>query len=297
MFLLFAGCAGVIVGHPLDTVKVHLQTQNVRNPMYKGTFDCLQKLIAKEGIRGVYRGMSSPLAGVAAINAIVFGVYGNTQRRLNDPDALTSHFIAGAAAGLFQSFLCSPIELAKTRVQIAGDSAGPLECIKNVYRMEGFRGVFRGLGITIVREIPAFSSYFITYEYLTRNENNAPISTSKMLLGGGLAGVVSWTVTYPIDVLKSRLQVDGMTNSRNYTNSIDCLKKSVAAEGYGFLFRGLTPTLVRAFPVNAACFTVVTWTMRLFQTDWRVEINSQEKSLWGKYSEAISTLKPETIVV
>lgn len=285
------------MGHPLDTVKVHLQTQNVRNPLYKGTFDCLQKIVAKEGIRGVYRGMSSPLAGVAAINAVVFGVYGNAQRRLNDPDALTSHFIAGGAAGLFQSFLCSPIELAKTRVQIAGDSTGPLECIRNIFKTEGFRGVFRGLGITIVREIPAFSSYFITYEYLTRNENNAPISTSKMLLGGGLAGVVSWTVTYPVDVLKSRLQVDGMTDCRNYTSSMDCLRKSVAAEGYGFLFRGLTPTLVRAFPVNAACFTVVTWTMRLIQTDWRVEINPQEKSLWGKYSEAISTLKPETIAV
>lgn len=105
------GCAGVIVGYPFDTVKVHLQTQDYRNPLYKGTLDCFRKIIAKESVRGLYRGMSSPMAGVAAVNAIVFGVYGNVQRRTANPDSLYSHFLAGNAAGLAQSFICSPMEL------------------------------------------------------------------------------------------------------------------------------------------------------------------------------------------
>ena len=52
----------------------------------------------------MYRGISSPLAGVAAINAICFGVYGNVNRRLKDPDSLKSITIAGMASGFVQVF-------------------------------------------------------------------------------------------------------------------------------------------------------------------------------------------------
>ncbi|XP_017786860.1 PREDICTED: mitochondrial basic amino acids transporter [Nicrophorus vespilloides] len=263
---IVSGCAGVIVGHPLDTVKVHLQTQDGRSPQYKGSMDCIRQIVRKEGLRGLYRGMSSPLAGVAGINAVIFGIYGNTQRSFADPDALTAHFLAGAAAGLFQSVLASPMELAKLKVQMSHDQLGPLDCMQKIYRTEGFRGVFRGLGITVAREVPAFGSYFLTYEYLSRTRDGAPVSTSRMLFCGGLAGVVSWTLTYPVDVLKSRLQYDP-----KYTGAVDCLRRSLAAEGPHFLFRGLTPALVRAFPVNAAVFTVVTWTMRLLDRDFRFD--------------------------
>lgn len=258
------GCAGVIVGHPLDTVKVHLQTQNVNRPKYTGTLHCFRSLLAKEGIKGLYRGISSPLCGVAVINAIVFGVYGNTQRRLSDPNSLRSQFLAGSIAGFVQSGFCSTMELAKTRAQLSGSNLGPLQCLKNIYKYEGVRGVFRGMGITTVREVPAFGSYFLTYEMLTKTDNNARASTLNMLLAGGTAGCVSWTIVYPVDVIKTRVQVDGMSGSPKYRNSWDCLRKSIASEGYGFLCRGLTPTLLRAFPTNAACFTAVTWSMRLF---------------------------------
>lgn len=157
--------------------------------------------------------MSSPMVGVAAVNAIIFGVYGNIQRRLPDPDSLKSHFIAGTAAGLLQSFICSPMEMVKTRIQIQNDNLykSPMECLSHIYKTEGFRGVFRGLNITLLREGPGFGSYFVCYEYLTRKETNEPISTFHMLMAGGTAGAFSWLLAYPVDVIKSRIQVDGMT--------------------------------------------------------------------------------------
>lgn len=108
----------MIAGYPLDTVKTHMQTQHICKGAYKGTLHCIRTVVANEGIRGIYRGMSSPLAGVAAINAIVFGVHGNTLRQMNDPTSLRSTFLAGCMAGLVQSIICSPMELAKTRVQV-----------------------------------------------------------------------------------------------------------------------------------------------------------------------------------
>ncbi|XP_077272066.1 mitochondrial basic amino acids transporter isoform X1 [Temnothorax americanus] len=259
------GCAGIMVGYPLDTVKVHMQTQDCRNPKYRGTWDCLRTIFAKESVSGLYKGMSSPIAGVAVVNAIVFGVYGYTQRNLSEPDRLSSYFLAGASAGLAQTPVASPIELAKTRLQLQstgqGNFQGPMQCLRKIYRQEGYRGVSKGLGITFLREGPSYGVYFVTYEMLTKTSSKQPISTLHMLLAGGFAGVASWVISYPIDVIKSRIQAE---SGNRYSGVLDCLKKSIRAEGYSCLYRGLNSTILRAFPTNAATFAVVTWTFRLF---------------------------------
>lgn len=199
------------------------------------------------------------------VNAIVFGVYGYTQRHLSEPDRLSAHFLAGVSAGLAQTPVSSPIELAKTRLQLQSsfqsDSRGPIQCLRNIYKKEGYRGVFKGLSITFLREGPSYGVYFVTYEMLTKTSSKQPISTPHMLLAGGLAGTASWVISYPIDVIKSRIQAE---SSDRYSGALDCLKKSIRAEGYSCLYRGLNSTILRAFPTNAATFTVVTWTFRLF---------------------------------
>lgn len=290
----FAGCvggmAGVVVGHPLDTVKVLLQTQDMKNPKFKGTIHCLQSVVTKEGLRGVYRGVTSPLLGVAGINAIVFGVYGNVQKHSSNPESLRIHALAGAAAGLAQSFICSPMELAKSRLQVADSSSkGPVDCLLKIYGNEGVKGVFRGFGVTVGREIPAFAVYFSTYELLTRSDSNLPVSTWSMLFAGGLAGVASWTLTYPIDMIKSRMQVDGISSSQ-YKNSYDCLHQTVKTGGVSSLFRGITPTIIRAFPVNAVTFAVVTWTMRILGGEGFTETFRETESILERYADVVCTL-------
>lgn len=83
-----------------------------------------------------------------------------------------------------------------------------MDCARQIWHAEGIRGIFRGLNITIAREIPAFGIYFSSYELMTRREDaTKPIGTFHMMMAGGWAGVFSWLFTYPIDFLKSRLQV------------------------------------------------------------------------------------------
>ncbi|XP_023224537.1 mitochondrial basic amino acids transporter-like [Centruroides sculpturatus] len=214
------------------------------------------------------------MAGIAFINAIVFGVYGNVQRRFVDENSLTSHFAAGFTAGAVQSFVCSPMELAKTRMQLQGNGnfiskrvanySGPFDCLVKMYKTEGTRGVFRGLGCSVLRDSPAFAVYFSSYEYLCRKmETQNGISTPVMLAAGGTAGILSWMATYPVDLIKSRLQADGMNGERKYKGIIDCSLKSYRDEGLKVFTRGLGSTIIRAFPTNAATFTVVTWIFRL----------------------------------
>lgn len=100
------------------------------------------------------------MASISVLNAIVFGVYGNVQRRTTDPDSLLAHFFAGSAAGLTQSIICSPMELVKTRLQIQNNipnavkHLNPWSCLRHIWKNEGRRGVFKGLGITAIRDVP-----------------------------------------------------------------------------------------------------------------------------------------------
>ncbi|VDM65387.1 unnamed protein product [Strongylus vulgaris] len=142
----FAGCvggaAGVLAGHPLDTVKVRLQMQSPGSKLYHGTWHCFKRIIQKEGFAGLYKGLSSPLASLTAINAVVFGVHGFVCREFSHPDSLRAHFLAGCAAGVMQSVIATPSERLKLLIQIQTDSArskyqSPLHAARSLIARQG----------------------------------------------------------------------------------------------------------------------------------------------------------------
>lgn len=111
----------------------------------------------------------------------------------------------GAAAGFVQSVICSPMELSKLRLQLQGlgvrpkhiffyhdpplTYTGPLDCITKVFKKNGFRGVMRGLPITVFRDMPCFGIYFASYEWLTRSfatDGPETLTSSQLLFSGGI---------------------------------------------------------------------------------------------------------------
>ncbi|XP_062325221.1 mitochondrial basic amino acids transporter isoform X1 [Osmerus eperlanus] len=263
------GAAGVLVGHPFDTVKVRLQVQNVDKPLYRGTYHCFQSIIRQESMLGLYKGIGSPMMGLTFINAIVFGVQGNAMRKLAK-DTPLNQFLAGASAGTIQCVICCPMELAKTRMQLQGTGEkkpsrklykNSLDCLVRIYRKEGIKGINRGMSTTLMREMPGFGVYFLAYDTLTRSlgcEPDDPYMILKLLFAGGMSGIASWLSTYPVDVIKSRLQADGVGGVNQYNGIADCVRQSMKKEGWKVFTRGLTSTLLRAFPVNATTFATVT---------------------------------------
>jgi len=223
------------------------------------------------GVHGLFKGMSSPLVGLSFINAIVFGVEAQSRKYFGDK-SLASHFLSGATAGGVQTIICCPMELAKTQMQIQGIGTNrtmkyktSLDALKHIYEFEGVRGCYRGMTATVLRDAPAFGGYFMTYHFLTTSVFNVSREGDyqrsdivKMLMSGGIAGVVSWIVTYPLDVVKSRIQADGSPErGYKYKGFIDCTTKLYKAEGRSVFFVGMNSSLLRAFPVNAATFAVV----------------------------------------
>lgn len=223
---------------------------------------CTRALLKGGTLSVAYRGVWAPLGGVAGLNAIVFGAYGNTRRALPNPDSLATHAVAGSVAGLLQGFVCAPVELIKTRQQLAvpgdGIPSGAWAGARHIMRTGGFKALFRGLGVTLVRDSPAFAIYFSTYEAMTRGDQSA----ARVFVAGGFAGAMSWVLLYPIDVVKSRVQGDIIGK---YSGAWDCFFRSIRTEGWACMSRGLGTVVLRAFISNGMCFTAVVWTERVWQ--------------------------------
>lgn len=266
----FGGVSLVLVGHPLDTMKVRLQTMPKpapgQSPMYTGTIDCARKIFLKEGPRGFYKGMTGPLVGVTPIFALSFFGFnvGKSIQQSHPDDPLTYEqlFLAGMVAGVFSTVIMAPGERIKCLLQIQQSKAtakyaGPVDCTKQLYREGGIRSVYRGTMATMLRDVPASAVYFMSYEWLQNQltpegKSRKDLNAWRTLFAGGMAGVFNWLVAIPPDTLKSRLQT---APEGKYPKGIrSVFTEMMREEGILALYKGVTPVMLRAFPANAACF-------------------------------------------
>ena len=277
------GTAGVISGYPLDTLRVRQQSSKNGS-----AFSILKQIVSKEGPSSLYRGMCAPLASITFQNAMVFQTYAVLSRAFDksisakDPPSYKSVALGGIGTGALQSLLLSPVELIKIRLQLQNTNqskesgTSPLKVTKNIWRREGLRGIYRGLGITIIRDAPSHGVYFWTYEFMKEQlhpgcRKHGQESLNTMLVSGGLAGVASWVCCYPIDVVKTRLQAQTHSCIK-YNGIFDCVTKSVKEEGYHVLWRGLGTTLTRAFVVNGAVFAAYEFTLRILFNNENIQM-------------------------
>ena len=191
-----------------------------------------------------------------ALNAIIFSSYGYSIRYLTDENEEPSPsqmMIAGMAAGLAQSFICSPCELLKIRLQVDHQYKSALDVYKSIMKTNGVLGLYRGFVTTLYREVPAFGVYFTTYYTMLEalgDETFGEILPS--FLAGGMAGAVSWTLIYPIDIAKSIIQM----NNKSSSSLVKVLRDLHRKEGLKVFYRGLGTTIARSLPVNAVVFPV-----------------------------------------
>ena len=138
---------------------------------------CFRTILREEKFRGLYKGVTSPLLGIAGMNATIFTVNGAALKYYN-PDKLINHWWSGCWAGLAQSIIISPVEMIKTQMQIQGigkqvgaEYRGWRATCQHIYRHAGPGGFLKGISCCIVRDVPSFGAFFITYEALVGRTN------------------------------------------------------------------------------------------------------------------------------
>ncbi|XP_070815724.1 cAMP-dependent protein kinase type II-alpha regulatory subunit-like isoform X2 [Chaetodon trifascialis] len=208
----FGGVCLVFAGHPLDTIKVRLQTQPKPKPgqslVYAGTLDCFKKTLAKEGVKGLYKGMAAPIIGVTPMFAVCFFGFGLGKKlQQRSPDDVLTYpqlFAAGMLSGVFTTAIMAPGERIKCLLQIQASSgevkyAGPMDCVKQLYKTSGIRGIYKGTALTLMRDVPASGMYFTSYEWL--KNLLTPPGRSTVEIPTGLKELLQG---YTVEVLRRR---------------------------------------------------------------------------------------------
>ncbi|KAE8541409.1 hypothetical protein D1P53_002768 [Cryptococcus gattii VGV] len=269
---IIAGATGLIVGQPFDVVKVRYQTPQYIG-RYGSTFSALGAIVKEEKFGGLFKGVTSPMAGIAFLQL--------PEGSAEEP-TLGQIFLAGTGSGVVASILTCPTELIKIRQQSAPPHLNltTFGVFKSIIRADGLKGIFRGFSATALRDV-AYGPYFCTYEATLRFlkwmkrpplppshhnpgherhtlideaelERHSGLRWPELMLAGGIAGVLAWIVTFPIDVFKTRMQSTVWPDSTSNSTAKPKLQsfRQVAAdalrkEGWRVMFAGLGPTLIR----------------------------------------------------
>ncbi|KAI9136280.1 mitochondrial carrier [Paraphysoderma sedebokerense] len=295
----FGGICQVLSGQPFDTIKVRIQTQPTpppgQPPLYNGVVDCVKKTYQNDGFRGFYKGTLTPLLGVGLCVSIQFAVLEHTKRwfgeraKKRSPTGdltLSELYMSGAVAGLANSFVSGPVEHIRTRLQVQTSSSAsgsiktgampnhPFQLIRYIASNHGISGLYKGQGVTMLREFHGYGIYFATYEAIIRwmcaqeHKKREELATWKVVGAGALAGYALWLSIYPVDTVKSKLQTDSLDPAqRQYKSMLDCFRKTIARDGPKGLFRGFVPCMVRAAPVNGVTFAGFEVAMRVLGRD------------------------------
>lgn len=226
-----SGMFGILLSHPIDTVKTHIQTGN----SFK-TFN--------PSITNFYKGLLSPLVGVGVEKALVFGTYNYLLRETDNIP------LSGGIAGFTASLVVSPYE----RLKILKQSAVNYKW-NNI--TPGF--LFKGLSATFTREIPGFAIYFSVYEglkYHTFTKHGKDIEYINSFLYGGISGITAWIFIYPQDRIKTILQSSIQTTDKQLSIK-NIIKSLYNAGGVRTFYSGFSWAVMRAMLLHSGTFCMM----------------------------------------
>ncbi|XP_042301413.1 mitochondrial ornithine transporter 1 isoform X2 [Sceloporus undulatus] len=233
------GTACVMTGQPFDTAKVKMQTFP---DMYRGLIDCFVKTYKQVGFRGFYKGTTPALVANIAENAVLFMCYGFCQN------------IVRRIVGLDKKAKLSTV----------------WSVIKAVLQKDGPLGFYRGLSSTLLREIPGYFLFFGGYElsrtFFAFGRPKEELGPVALMVSGGIGGICLWIAVYPVDCIKSRIQVLSMAGKQ--AGFMGTFASVFQNEGVFALYSGLKPTMIRAFPANGALFLAYEYSRKLMMNQF-----------------------------
>ncbi|KAI8639410.1 mitochondrial carrier domain-containing protein [Parasitella parasitica] len=287
----FAGLTTRMAISPLDVVKIRLQVQpepytlkrmfsnqGRTNIKYSGILQAFRTIITEEGIRGLFKGNVAAEWLYVTYGASQFYAYYYLDSFLKTQNQLSPSFkpfVSGMLAGSFATAATYPFDLLRTRFAMQGTHKvynSIAHAISDIYEKEGARGFYRGLWPSITQIMPYMGLMFFSYEGLcsitqTLKDKNVISENHKRtddMICGSLAGIISKTGVFPLDVVRKRLQVQGphlmeyavstIPSYAQQTTVFGCMRKIVYTEGVLGLYKGIVPGLLKAGPSGAVYF-------------------------------------------
>ena len=260
-----AGMAEHLLMYPVDTVKTRMQALGHPGQGLHGggLFRAMRVILGRGGGGGLFRGIGAMALGAGPAHAVYFTTYEVAKEGLggnrggHQPVAAAC---AGSTATIVADAVMTPADVVKQRLQLAHSPyTGVWNCFSRMLREEGLRPFYRSYGTTLFMNVPYTAIHFATYESAKRvlrlDAEQEGIGTQ--LTAGALAGGAAASVTTPFDVVKTRLQTEGVVSNARYGSSgvFGVMRQIVETEGPWALTRGIVPRVLYHMPAAAICFT------------------------------------------
>ncbi|RZB40541.1 Mito carr domain containing protein [Asbolus verrucosus] len=282
-FAIAGGSSGFITRmlcQPLDVLKIRFQLQvepisKSNLSKYHSILHATNLIIKEEGVKALWKGhipaqLLSVSYGIAQF--WTFEVLSRQVSLLNLPSSVSPvvNFSCGSLAGCSATLVSFPFDVVRTRLVAQSEThkvySGILEAFKSISKKEGFLMLYRGVWPTFLQIGPHAGVQFMCYKIFDScykyivNSPNTTLTSS--LVSGSLAGLCAKIVVYPFDLAKKRMQIQGFEQGRMVFGQLfkckglnDCLVKIYQMEGLNGLFKGLSPSLVKAVCTSALHFS------------------------------------------
>lgn len=258
--------------------------QATTTPRLNGTFDAFRTIIKMEGVSRLWSGTIATLLMRIPCNVIYFTVYDGLKSWLgfesghaNDMKSILTTIFASGTARTMSIALVSPLDLIRTKLQSQYLTYPELgRCLKSGFQAEGVYSLWRGVGPTILRDVPYAIMYWTNYELLKTQVMkvcNVTEPTVAMTFWCGTAsGVFASIITTPFDVVKTNKQI-AIGEAANYDgapcptrqNTWRMMQQIRAQSGISGLFAGVGPRVLMSAPASAILITCYEFTLHMFR--------------------------------
>lgn len=256
------GFAGFVT-NPIDVIKTRMQvdgelkkTQNVgeqmQNRYYKGFVRGSLRIMREEGFSGLMRGAVPGTLRDVTYSGMRIYLYEPFKNVFGGGTCLHEKILAGICSGGLSSFLATPLDVVKIRLQVKGERRyrSLTHGLIDVGRNEGIAGLYKGWAPTMIRAAVITGSQVASYDQIKRFLIERDYMREGLALhtvASFIAGLIATITTSPVDVIKTRYQ-NTPAHLGIYSGVFDCFVKSVKAEGVFGLYKGFLPNWMRLGP-------------------------------------------------
>mmetsp|Transcript_17223 Transcript_17223/g.29667 ORF Transcript_17223/g.29667 Transcript_17223/m.29667 type:complete len:289 (+) Transcript_17223:69-935(+) len=275
-----AGSFSTLLGHPLDTIKVHQQTNS---RLSRSSLVDITKYLAKGDVLRLFRGIGPPMANQIIMNSVMFTVFNNVKEAANQSAFLndsSSAFVAGLFSGFATACISTPTDWFKIQAQISLSESRSNGKQTNRYDFASIlrRGIIQdgkfrapflaGMVPNLAREGVFTMVYLGLYDRIThavKVNDNQPIGMGSVVLISSFTGACAWICNYPFDTVKTVMQA-GASSTDSKRITLRCAIQSIYnSGGWRAFWRGAGSSTFRAMVVTSSRMLAYEKTIQLLR--------------------------------
>jgi hypothetical protein len=288
-----SGCIGKTMTAPLSRLTVlyqvgpllkHTSSSHLR--VKESLWSTFRSIVREEGVLSLWKGNFTSVVHRFPYSAVNFASFEVCKEQLEENAPYLGHkwirMIAGAISGASSCMATYPLDIVRTRLTVGITTANTgtsvfsgnkligsskiLEVLADILQHEGVRGIYRGLTASLAVAVPTFAISFTAYGNMKDillsqggifvNQKNGHLSPVGSLLSGSFSGVISSTLIFPLDVVRKRLQFQGVL--RIHAGQQPSILREIAhiygTDGMRGFYRGLLAEVLKVCPMVALTF-------------------------------------------